>query len=99
MARQEPRHPEAWNLKSVSEGDAVADETPRPPYALRVVIDGRERMVTYEELALSNNLAQEALVRLLVRKKLIDPKELMEEISAVKTERYRVEPPGGKPAV
>jgi len=76
----------------------VVDETPRQPYALRVVIDGRERMVTYEELALSNNLAQEALVRLLVKKKLIDPKELMEEISSVKTERYRVEPPAERKA-
>ena len=70
----------------------MTDETPRPPYALRVVINGKERMVSYEELALSNNLAQEALVRLLVRKKLIDPKELLDEINSVKTERYRVEP-------
>ena len=74
-------------------GDLVGDQEQRPPFALRVVIDGRERMVTYEELALSNNLAQEALVRLLVKKKLIDAKELMQEINAVKTERYRVEPP------
>ncbi len=76
----------------------MTDQASRSPYALRVVIDGKERMVTHEELALSNNLAQEALVRLLVKKKLIDPKELLEEINAVKTERYRVEPPpAGKP--
>ena len=78
----------------------MGDETKRPPYALRMVIDGRERKITYEELALSNNLAQEALVRLLVKKKLIKPEELMKEINAVKSERYRVEPdPGqGSPA-
>lgn len=76
----------------------MADEGQRPPYALRLVINGKERMVTYEELALSNNLAQEALVRLLVRKKLIDPKELLAEINSVKTERYRVEPGTGDKA-
>ena len=70
----------------------MEDETKRPPYALRMVIDGKERKITYEELALSNNLAQEALVRLLVKKKLIVPDELLEEINAVKNERYRIEP-------
>jgi hypothetical protein len=62
-------------------------------FALRLVVDGKERLVSYEELALSNNLAQEALVRLLVKKKLIKPEELLEEIGKVKSERYRVEPP------
>ena len=38
--------------------------------ALKMVIDGKEREITYEELALSNNLAQEALVRVLIEKKL-----------------------------
>lgn len=57
--------------------------------ALRMVIDGKEREVTYEELALSNNLAQEALVRLLIEKKLFKPKELIEMMEKVKKERYR----------
>jgi hypothetical protein len=70
----------------------MADKPQQPPYALRMVVDGKERKITYEELALSNNLAQEALVRLLVKKKIIDPRELMDEIAAVKKERYRVEP-------
>lgn len=70
----------------------MTDDKPKASYALRLVIDGKERFVTYEELALSNNLAQEALVRLLVQKKLIEPKELLEEINKVKTERYRPEP-------
>jgi hypothetical protein len=76
-----------------------SDTQPQPAYALRMVVNGQERKITYQELALSNNLAQEALVRLLVRKKLIDPNELLEEINTVKNERYRIDPgespPGG----
>ena len=70
----------------------VAEDTDGKRFALRLVIDGKERLVSYEELALSNNLAQEALVRLLVEKKVIKPEELIEEISKVKSERYRVDP-------
>ncbi len=57
--------------------------------ALKMVINGEERDVTYEELALSNNLAQEALVRVLIEKKLMEPKELMDMMETVKKERYR----------
>ena len=57
--------------------------------ALKMIVNGEERDVTFEELALSNNLAQEALVRLLIQKKLIDAKELMEMMELVKKERYR----------
>lgn len=57
--------------------------------ALKMVINGEERDITFEELALSNNLAQEALVRLLIQKKVFEPKELMEVMEAVKKERYR----------
>ncbi len=64
----------------------------KPP-AIRVVVDGKEREVSYEELALSNNLAQEALVRLLVDKEMIDPKELLEYMKKIKEERYRTVPP------
>ena len=60
--------------------------------ALKMVIDGKERDVTFEELALSNNLAQEALVRLLIEKNLFTAKELLEWIEKVKQERYRVMP-------
>jgi len=59
-------------------------------YALKMIIDGQEREVSYEELALSNNLAQEALVRLLIEKKVFDPKELLETMEKVKKERYRM---------
>ncbi len=57
--------------------------------ALRMVINGEEREITFEDLALSNNLAQEALVRLLVEKKLFEPEELLKMIETVKKERYR----------
>lgn len=60
-----------------------------PKIALKMVIDGKERDVTYEELALSNNLAQEALVRVLIDKKLFSPAELMQMMETVKKERYR----------
>ncbi len=58
--------------------------------ALKMVIDGKERDVTYEELALSNNLAQESLVRLLITKKLFEPQELLDMMETVKKERYRI---------
>ena len=62
--------------------------------AMKMVIDGKEREITYEELSLSNNMAQEALVRLLVRKDIIEPKELLEEMNKVRDDRYRTgEPP------
>lgn len=54
-----------------------------------MVVNGKERDVTYEELALSNNLAQESLVRLLITKKLFEPQELLDMMETVKKERYR----------
>ena len=57
--------------------------------ALKMIVNGKELDVSFEELALSNNLAQEALVRLLIQKKLFDPKELIEMMETVKKERYR----------
>jgi hypothetical protein len=57
--------------------------------ALKIVMGDKERDVTYEELCLSNNLAQEALVRLLVKKKILKSEELLKEMNQVKKERYR----------
>jgi hypothetical protein len=57
--------------------------------ALKMIVNGKEIDVSFEELALSNNLAQEALVRLLIQKKLFEPKELIEMMETVKKERYR----------
>lgn len=57
--------------------------------AIKMVIDGKERDVSFEELALSNNLAQEALVRVLIEKGLFKPDELLKMMGKVKKERYR----------
>ena len=57
--------------------------------ALKMIVNGEERDITFEELALSNNLAQESLVRLLIQKKMIDAKDLMDMMELVKKERYR----------
>jgi len=58
-------------------------------FALKMIVNGEEREISFEDLALSNNLAQEALVRLLVEKKLFKPDELLKMIETVKKERYR----------
>ena len=57
--------------------------------ALKIVMGDKERDVTYEELCLSNTLAQEALARLLVKKKIIKSEELFKEMEQVRKERYR----------
>jgi hypothetical protein len=57
--------------------------------AIKMVVDGKIRDVSYEELALSNNLAQEALVRLLIEKDIFKPDELLKMLETVKKERYR----------
>ena len=57
--------------------------------ALRIIVGDKEREVTFDELCLSNNLAQEALVRLLVKKKIFQSEELIQEIEQVRKERYR----------
>jgi len=54
-----------------------------------MVVNGEVRDITYEELALSNNLAQEALVRLLIEKKVFAPDDLLKMMEQVKKERYR----------
>lgn len=58
---------------------------------MRMVVDGKEHLVTFEELTLSNNLAQEALVSLLIKKKIIEGQDLLDEIGRIRQERYRTE--------
>ncbi len=55
--------------------------------ALKVTIEGQERDVTFDELTLSNNLALESLLRVLAKKKIVDSKELLEEMERVRKER------------
>jgi len=67
-----------------------AETQPKRPL-LKVVMGDTVREVSYEELVLSTNLAQETLVRLLVEKKIIDPKEFWELLNKVRQERYKDE--------
>lgn len=69
------------------EGEATTMEEKR--IALKMVVNGKEKDITYEELALSNNLAQEALVRLLIDKGIFKPDEMLKMMETVKKERYR----------
>jgi len=57
--------------------------------ALKILIGDKQKDVTFEELCLSNNLAQEALVRLLMKKKIFKSEELLKEMEQVRRERYR----------
>lgn len=57
--------------------------------ALKIYYEGKCKEVTFEELCLSNNLAQEALVTLLVKKKIIEPKELLQQMESIRKERYK----------
>lgn len=59
------------------------------PTALKMIMGDQTRKVSFNELVLSNNLAQQALVRLLINKKLIEPDELMQMMETVRKENYR----------
>ncbi|MCJ7508430.1 MAG: hypothetical protein MUO85_06825 [candidate division Zixibacteria bacterium] len=72
------------------------DQEENKKVALKVFIDGKERDVTFDELTLSNNLALESLLRVLARKKVVDSKELMEEMERVRKERMPDLPPDKK---
>ncbi len=56
--------------------------------ALKIVTGGQQKEVTFDELTLANNLSQEALVRVLVKKNIVTPQELLEELQKVRQERY-----------
>ncbi len=56
--------------------------------ALKMVVDGKERNVSFAELTLSNNLSQQALARLLIKKGIITAEELLEMMSTVRKENY-----------
>ena len=63
----------------------------RQDYAMKMVVDGVEKKITFEELALSNNLSQQALVALLIKKGIFTGQEILDEITRVRTEQYRSE--------
>jgi hypothetical protein len=65
----------------------------RENVAMKMVIDGKVREITVEQLVISNNLSQEALVSLLVKKGVIKAKDLLDEIDQIRQVRYRTGDP------
>jgi hypothetical protein len=63
--------------------------------ALTVAVGDQRRAITFKELTLSNNFAMEALVKLLVDKKIIDVQDLQATMDSVRKERYQM--PGQNP--
>ncbi len=61
--------------------------------ALKIITGGQEKEVSFDELTLANNLSQEALVRVLVKKNIVTPQELLEELQKVRQERYSAPQP------
>jgi hypothetical protein len=57
--------------------------------ALTVASGNQKRLITFKELTLSNNLALEALVKLLVDKKIIEVGDLQAAMDTVRKERYQ----------
>ena len=51
--------------------------------------DGTTKEVSFEELALSTNLASQALVRLLIKKELITGEEFMESMQEMQKTHYK----------
>jgi ABC-type Fe2+-enterobactin transport system substrate-binding protein len=51
--------------------------------------DGNVKEVSFEELALSNNLASQALVRLLIKKGVITGEEFMESMQEMQKSHYK----------
>ncbi len=76
------------SLFSRNKNEKPAAEDSSAP-ALKMVMGDETREVSFNELVLSNNLAQQALVRLLINKKLIEPNELMEMMETVRKDNYR----------
>lgn len=62
--------------------------------ALTVSVGDRKRHISFKELTLSNNFAIEAIVKLLVDKKIIDVKDLQQAMNEVRDQRYQM--PGGQ---
>jgi hypothetical protein len=66
-------------------------EKDKRKYAMKVVVDGKEKEISFEELTLSNKLSHDALVSLLIKKGIFTAQEMLDEIGKVKKERYRDE--------
>jgi hypothetical protein len=67
----------------------MENEDPAKRVALKVSIGDKVHDVTFDELTLSNNLGLEALVTLLVEKKIFKPEELQTIMDRIRRDRYR----------
>ena len=56
--------------------------------AMTVVVGDQKREITFDELTLSNNLALEALVKLLVDKNVFKVEELQQVMDDIRKARY-----------
>jgi len=56
---------------------------------MKMVVDGKEYDVSFEEIAQSNNMLLEALISVLVDKKIIDPEELGKKLQLIHNERCK----------
>ncbi len=54
--------------------------------AMRIVTDGRTRDVSFKELVLSTNMSLEALMSVLIRKGILTPEDLLDEIESRKNQ-------------
>jgi len=63
--------------------------------AMTVVVGDQKREITFDELTLSNNLALEALVKILVDKGVFKVEELQAVMDDIRTKRYA--DPGTQP--
>ncbi len=64
----------------------MTDEKKKP--AMVIDMDGEKREISFEELALSNNLTLEALVRVLARKGILTPDEFVKQLEELQNERF-----------
>jgi hypothetical protein len=56
--------------------------------AIKMVIEGNERDVSFAELTLSNNLSQQAIARLLIKKGVFSAEELLQAMQEIRQENY-----------
>jgi hypothetical protein len=61
---------------------------PQKRVAMTVVVGDQKREITFDELTLSNNLALESLVKLLVDKNVFKVEELQKVMDEIRKQRY-----------
>lgn len=64
---------------------------------MQIVQDGKVRNVTVRELLLSQNLSLEALTSVLIRKGIITPDDLLQEIDRIRRGHTKQSPDAVKP--